>query len=1067
MERERGVSIVSSVTAIALAVCLAQPAQANPKIRTAFFAVYTNAVGTPLDNLPSRAGHCGVCHYNFQGGGDPWNPYGQALRDQGGLGGQSGPSNAMMAIRFLDSDGDGFSSQTEITNKAYANTPTFPGLSITNLGLVQNVTPAEVQPYLTPTVGADTTPPSIVVTKPNGGESFVAGRYTNVTWTASDASGIAAIHIHESLDGGATFSPVILGLSNSGSYAWVPANRPTTNARIKVVAVDGAANTSNDMSNASFAITSPPGGRVPTTLRDFDMPGTQPLQGGSELAAPEDCAQCHGNYDAAVEPYRNWQGSMMAHASRDPLFEANMAIANQDAPESGDLCLRCHFSRGWLGGRSVPTDGSRMQNKDRAGVSCDLCHRMVNPVYEPGSSPAADTNILAALTFAGTNYGNGMFVIDPAGAQRGPFTNAVAPHAIAVSPFHRKAAFCGTCHDVSNPAFSMDANGVYQPNAFDARATNFSPNVIGPVERTFSEWVYSAYNSTGGVYAPQFAGNKDGGTVSTCQDCHMRDVTGYGCDTNINDGVTQRNDLPLHDMTGGSTWIPSLLTNLYPSEVNAAAIQAGIDRATYILENAASIGVSDVGMHLKVTVTNECGHKLPTGYPEGRRIWVNVRFLGPTNGLVSESGAYDASTGVLTRDTEAKVYEVHPGIDTNIAGIVGVPAGPSLHFVLNNRVYEDNRIPPRGFSNAAYAAFGGAPVGHHYDDGQFWDDSLYAIPPGAVRAEVRLYYQSTSKEFVEFLRDENTTNTKGQEMYNLWNANGKCPPTLMSAATQDLVTLNLVNVPVSVTNECGAVSAPPAVSAVGACATNPPVTFVETTNGASCPVAYTLRRVWSASDACSNYVSATQWVHVVDSQPPVFSAVPSNVTVVAAELPPPADIGATDACSTASVVFAQTTNATPDGYELVRVWTATDLCGHAASATQRVSVIDASDGDDDGMPGDWEFRHFGGPTNAVAEVDSDLDGIPNLDEYIADTDPTNTASHLHFTQIWPEGNQMLFDWQGGVAAWQWLEVYDPTLSGGVWLALSTNVPPTPVVVRQTNLIPGSLTNPWFRIRAGR
>jgi hypothetical protein len=59
---------------------------------------------------------------------------------------------------------------------------------------------------------------------------------------------------------------------------------------------------------------------------------------------------------------------------------------------------------------------------------------------------------------------------------------------------------------------------------------------------------------------------------------------------------------------------------------------------------------------------------------------------------------------------------------------------------------------------------------------------LYAIPPGATSAEVTLYYQSTSKEFMEFLRDENTTNSKGQEMYDLWNDNGKCPPEIMAQA---------------------------------------------------------------------------------------------------------------------------------------------------------------------------------------------------------------------------------------------------------------------------------------------
>lgn len=1040
--------------------------QANPKIRSAFFSVYTNAVGTQLDNLPSRSGHCGVCHYNFQNGGDPWNPYGQALRDVGGLGG-NGASNAIWSIRNLDPEGDGFTAQTEITDRSYGNTPTFPGLQAGNLNQVVNVNPSEVSPHLTPAVTVDTTPPSVTVTKPNGGESFTANRFTNLTWTASDSNGIAAIHLYESLDGGATFAPIAFGLSNSGAYAWVPANRPTTNARVRVVAVDGAANSSNDLSNASFAIVSPPGGRVPTTLRDFDMPGTQPFQGGPDLSAPENCAECHGNYAPAVEPYRNWQGSMMAHAARDPLFEANFAIANQDAPDSGDLCLRCHFARGWLAGRSVPTDGSRMQAADRGGVSCDLCHRMVDPVYVPGTSPAADSNLLAALTFRGTNYGNGMFVIDPTSIQRGPFSNAAAPHAFTVSPFHRSAAFCGTCHDVSNPAFTKDANGVYQPNALDARATNFSAHSLGPVERTFSEWLHSAYNSTGGVYAPQFAGNKPGGSVSTCQDCHMRDVTGYGCNTNLNAGVPQRTDLPLHDLTGGSTWIPSLLTNLYPAEVNAAAIQNGIARATDLLRKAASIGVSDAGVLLKVTVTNECGHKLPTGYPEGRRIWVNVRFHDATNGLVSESGAYNPDTGVLTRDAEAKVYEVHPGIDTNLAGLVGLPAGPSLHFVLNNRIYEDNRIPPRGFANASFAAFGGAPVGHPYADGQHWDDSFFTIPAGAIRAEVRLYYQSTSKEFVEFLRDENTTNTKGQEMYDLWNNNGKCPPTLMATATQVLSTLNLVGVPAPATNECDAVLGPAAVTAVSSCATNVPVAFVETTNTASCPNLYLLRRVWSASDLCGNFAGATQWVWVADTKAPQLTGVPADLLTSVDQIPPPAPVGAYDACSTAAIAFAQTTNATPHGFDLLRVWTATDSCGHAAAATQLVSVVDTSDGDGDGMPGDWEFRHFGGPTNAVAGADADIDGFSNAQEYIADTDPTNALSYLHFTQLLPVGDQILFDWQGGVAAWQWLEVYDPALSGGVWIALSSNVPPTSMFVRQTNAVPDTIPNPWFRLRARR
>ncbi|MHC5173361.1 MAG: multiheme c-type cytochrome, partial [Planctomycetota bacterium] len=285
--------------------------------------------------------------------------------------------------------------------------------------------------------------------------------------------------------------------------------------------MDNAFNTGSDDSDTVFEIASPTGGLVPTTLRDFDQPGTQPFEAGT-LNSPEACEVCHGGYDASMEPYFNWQGSMMAQASIDPLFKANMEIANQDAPDSGDLCLRCHFPRGWLQGRSVPTDGSAMLPADESGVSCDLCHRMLDPILDPTipqETYDADAAILAELTFPTTEFGNGMYTVDPTGARRGPFINATTGHAVLVSPFHREAALCGTCHDVSNPAFEKDGNGGYVPNDFDTAATDFSPNTLLPVERTYSEWLHSAYNTQEGVYDPAFGGNK--AFVATCQDCHM------------------------------------------------------------------------------------------------------------------------------------------------------------------------------------------------------------------------------------------------------------------------------------------------------------------------------------------------------------------------------------------------------------------------------------------------------------------------------------------------------------------------------------------------------------------
>ena len=89
---------------------------------------------------------------------------------------------------------------------------------------------------------------------------------------------------------------------------------------------------------------------------------------------------------------------------------------------------------------------------------------------------------------------------------------------------------------------------------------------------------------------------------------------------------------------------------------------------------------------------------------------------------------------------------------------------------------KDN-IATADHTNATYDAFGGAPVDAsgpqpRYANDQNWDASTYALPATAVRIEVRLKYQTASKEYIEFLRDENTTNTKGQFMYDKWAENG-------------------------------------------------------------------------------------------------------------------------------------------------------------------------------------------------------------------------------------------------------------------------------------------------------
>jgi len=193
----------------------------------------------------------------------------------------------------------------------------------------------------------------------------------------------------------------------------------------------------------------------------------------------------------------------------------------------------------------------------------------------------------------------------------------------------------------------------------------------------------------------------------------------------------------------------------------------------------------------EVTITNETGHKLPSGYPEGRRMWISVKGYDTQGQVVYESGAYNEATGVLTHDEDLKLYHIKPGISTRLGSLLGVTPGPSFHFVLNDTVYEDNRIPPRGFTNAAFETIQSPVVNYSYADGQHHDTTVYSLPTNAVEVEVVYYYQSTSKEYIEFLRDENTTDDYGQQLYDSWVAHGRAAPV---AIATELVVLDLTAV---------------------------------------------------------------------------------------------------------------------------------------------------------------------------------------------------------------------------------------------------------------------------------
>lgn len=523
---------------------------------------------------------------------------------------------------------------------------------------------------------------------------------------------------------------------------------------------------------------------LPTEIDDFFQPGTQPFGLNFPVIAAGGCTGCHAYFSPETAPYDRWHTSMMAQAGRDPLFHACLAIANQDADFAGDLCLRCHNPSAWLDGRSDPPDGSALTGtNDWDGVTCHLCHRMVDPIYE-AENPTDDIAILGALTQVPTDPHTGQFVIDPEDRRRGPRNlGGFGLHQWRLSPFHRESKLCSTCHDVSNPVFVRDGDDYILGEIDEPHPTQNKYDEF-PIERTYSEWLMSDF-----AQGPVDVGGRFGGAipaVSTCQDCHMPKTSGYACNffTNF------RTDLAQHDFNGAATWILDTIMNLdltlelydTPAYMDPARVDEAKLRNISMLQRSSDMELSQVDADLNVRIVNQSGHKLPTGYPEGRRMWINVEFQNSAGAVIEERGAYDFAEAWLTT-SDTKVYEAKLGLDDYMSTQTGIPAGVSFHFVLNNKFYKDNRIPPRGFTNANFESVQAAPVAYTYEDGQYWDDTAYQIPTLASMAVVRVYYQTASREYIEFLRSENVTNDAGEILYEQWEITGKGRPVLMHEET--------------------------------------------------------------------------------------------------------------------------------------------------------------------------------------------------------------------------------------------------------------------------------------------
>jgi hypothetical protein len=88
------------------------------------------------------------------------------------------------------------------------------------------------------------------------------------------------------------------------------------------------------------------------------------------------------------------------------------------------------------------------------------------------------------------------------------------------------------------------------------------------------------------------------------------------------------------------------------------------------------------------------------------------------------------------------------------------------------------------------------------------------------------------------------------------------------------------------------------------------------------------------------------------------------------------------------------------------------------------------DDDGDGIPNGYEQTHDLDPLNPVnATLDSDGDGMTDLQEYLVGTNPTNSASTFRITSIVQTGNNVLVTWMMGSGKTNALQVTSGTGDG--------------------------------------
>ncbi|QSZ42988.1 hypothetical protein GJV85_13035 [Sulfurimonas aquatica] len=481
------------------------------------------------------------------------------------------------------------------------------------------------------------------------------------------------------------------------------------------------------------------------------------------------CVQCHDGLSDSigedVSIVKEWSSSMMANATKDPLWKAKVRTEINRNPQLesiiNDKCTKCHAP---MANTEAHADGNTVklfddgflnpnnQYHDAAmnGVSCTLCHQV------------SDNGKLGTL--AGTS---GKYEVNENRIIYGPYDNVNAGpmrnnvnYNIQFSSHIKDSKMCATCHNLKTPY--VDENG---------NILSTTPESEFAEQMPYSEWEHSDYKDT-----------------KSCQDCHMQRTDGVKISTRPRN-LPRRDGFARHVFIGANKTMLSILNdNKTALGVNSNNFEATLAKTETMLRGSASLEIVNESLangELEVTykVNSATGHKLPTSFPS-RRVFLHTTVKDSQGNIVFESGKVNANGSIVGADSDIDNTTFEPHYDLITSEDQVQIYETIMADNLNNVTYtllraldykKDNRLLPTGFDKTT--AINDVKVaGGAYNDANFVggsDTITYRVAnlgDTAYSVETELLYQTVGFNFATDLFSDNSSEVaEFESMYNASN----------------------------------------------------------------------------------------------------------------------------------------------------------------------------------------------------------------------------------------------------------------------------------------------------------